>query len=68
MIHSALNRRNLTQPRFAMSESANVDHQETPPSQEEKEKSVDASELSPEEQMAAFEEALKNSDWGHQPC
>ena len=24
--------------------------------------------LSPEEQMAAFEEDLKESDWGHQPC
>lgn len=23
---------------------------------------------SPEEQMAAFEEDLKESDWGHQPC
>lgn len=23
---------------------------------------------SPEEQMAAFEDALKESDWGHQPC
>lgn len=25
-------------------------------------------ELSPEEQMAKFEEAMKNEDWGHQPC
>lgn len=24
--------------------------------------------LSAEEQMAAFEEDLKESDWGHQPC
>jgi hypothetical protein len=24
--------------------------------------------LSPEEQMARFEDALKESDWGHQPC
>jgi hypothetical protein len=24
--------------------------------------------LSPEEQMARFEEALKETDWGHQPC
>lgn len=24
--------------------------------------------LSEEEQMAAFEDALKESDWGHQPC
>jgi hypothetical protein len=22
----------------------------------------------PEEQMAQFEEALKEEDWGHQPC
>lgn len=24
--------------------------------------------LSPEEQLARYEEALKESDWGHQPC
>jgi len=24
--------------------------------------------LSPEEQLARFEEAMKNDDWGHQPC
>lgn len=24
--------------------------------------------LSPEEQMARYEESLKESDWGHQPC
>lgn len=24
--------------------------------------------LTPEEQMAAYEESLKESDWGHQPC
>lgn len=28
----------------------------------------EAKTLSKEEQMAQFEEALKNSDWGHQPC
>jgi len=27
-----------------------------------------AAELTPEEQMAAYEESLKESDWGHQPC
>lgn len=26
------------------------------------------SELTPEEQMAQFEDALKEEDWGHQPC
>lgn len=26
------------------------------------------SEVSVEEQMERFEEALKESDWGHQPC
>ena len=25
-------------------------------------------ELSPEEQMARFEDDLKETDWGHQPC
>ena len=24
--------------------------------------------LTPEEQMAAFEKAMKEADWGHQPC
>ena len=24
--------------------------------------------LTPEEQMALYEEALKDDDWGHQPC
>lgn len=32
------------------------------------EKMPDAAALSPEEQMARFEDALKESDWGHQPC
>lgn len=31
-------------------------------------KKVVPKKLSPEEQMAAFEEDLKESDWGHQPC
>ena len=25
-------------------------------------------ELTPEEQMALYEESLKDTDWGHQPC
>ncbi|HSH15774.1 MAG TPA: hypothetical protein VLD18_07060 [Verrucomicrobiae bacterium] len=29
---------------------------------------VDPSKLSPEEQMALYEENLKETDWGHQPC
>jgi hypothetical protein len=32
------------------------------------EKSEQKQELTPEEQMARFEEDLKESDWGHQPC
>ena len=27
-----------------------------------------AKELSKEEQMAQYEESLKETDWGHQPC
>ena len=30
--------------------------------------STEPRELSPEEQMALYEESLKESDWGHQPC
>lgn len=29
---------------------------------------VDPSKLTPEEQMALYEENLKETDWGHQPC
>ena len=28
----------------------------------------EAKELTPEEQMALYEESLKEDDWGHQPC
>ena len=28
----------------------------------------DPNALSPEEQMALYEEDLKENDWGHQPC
>ena len=28
----------------------------------------DPKELTPEEQMALYEEDLKETDWGHQPC
>jgi len=34
----------------------------------EGEKPLDPSPLTPEEQMALYEEDLKESDWGHQPC
>jgi hypothetical protein len=37
-------------------------NQPTPPNTEETKK------LTKEEQMAKFEEAMKNEDWGHQPC
>jgi hypothetical protein len=30
--------------------------------------STPANQLTPEEQMARFEQALKETDWGHQPC
>ncbi|MBL9214758.1 MAG: hypothetical protein JNG83_04705 [Opitutaceae bacterium] len=33
-----------------------------------REEAVDVSRLSPEEQMARFEQELKEKDWGHQPC
>ena len=31
-------------------------------------KPIPADELTEEEQMALYEEALKEDDWGHQPC
>ena len=36
-----------------------------PPKPEEK---PEEKELTPEEQMAAYEDDLKETDWGHQPC
>ena len=31
-------------------------------------KTIGANHLTPEEQMALFEQDLKENDWGHQPC
>lgn len=52
-----------------------MSEQEREPEDEQKSTKADpgaedpaTGELSPEEQMAAFEEALKDEDWGHQPC
>ena len=43
---------------------------ETPESTEPPEPPADKPkpELTEDEQMAAYEEDLKSSDWGHQPC
>ena len=38
------------------------------PEPKQTEKSVDPNKFSEEEQMALYEEDLKESDWGHQPC
>jgi len=38
------------------------------PDKESDAKTAEAKELTPEEQMALYEESLKESDWGHQPC
>ena len=54
-----------------MSESETSDQSEEIPAgetEEEEATSPDGKELSAEEQMAAYEEALKETDWGHQPC
>ena len=32
------------------------------------EPSAEKKKLTPEEQMALYEESLKETDWGHQPC
>ncbi len=43
----------------------------SPPQDKDHEESgdpVDPDELSAEEQLARYEESLKNDDWGHQPC
>jgi hypothetical protein len=37
----------------------------TPPPTEA---AVAVNKLTPEEQMALFEQELKETDWGHQPC
>ena len=38
------------------------------PGQTASEASAEAKPLTPEEQMALYEEKLKEDDWGHQPC
>lgn len=42
--------------------------QEEPKADRIGEKNSTETDPTPEEQMAAFEEALKEEDWGHQPC
>ena len=49
-----------------MSESEDSDTQFEKEDLESEE--VETKQLTPEEQMALYEEALKESDWGHQPC
>ena len=38
------------------------------PDENGQEEEASKEDLTPEEQMAKFEEAMKNEDWGHQPC
>ena len=40
---------------------------ETPPAAAPDE-ATPVKQLTPEEQMALFEQELKETDWGHQPC
>ena len=51
--------------------SAPTSSGETPPTTADSPQSTDAPAapvLTPEEQMALFEQELKETDWGHQPC
>ncbi len=52
----------------AMCEPASEDNLAENSSKDEESTSTEKSVLSPEEQMAQFEDALKEEDWGHQPC
>ena len=36
--------------------------------QDKQDPPANSQKLSPEEQMALYEKALKEDDWGHQPC
>ena len=47
---------------------ANSVHGKSSESQPTSNEKDDVKPLSKEEQMAKFEEAMKNEDWGHQPC
>ena len=44
------------------------DAKELPDAQAPREKSPSPTNLTPEEQMALYEQDLKENDWGHQPC
>ena len=50
-------------------ESENLSNDESVESEVEDSNTSEASQnLDKDEQMALYEEALKNDDWGHQPC
>ena len=42
--------------------------EESDPLTDKESLSQDSRDLTPEEQLARYEESLKNGDWGHQPC
>lgn len=44
----------------------NDDTQNSNPKSDSEKK--DPKDMTPEEQLAAYEEQLKEEDWGHQPC
>lgn len=52
-----------------MEQTSSTEIQRSENSQSTEDQSVKSKkELSREEQLAQFEEALKEEDWGHQPC
>jgi hypothetical protein len=58
---NALNPKNPPQNEPEQVEKASGDAEASAPATPKKE-------LTPEEQMALYEEDLKETDWGHQPC
>ena len=57
----------LTDPKSKSPKDLQPEHKQSEKAEGE-ENPVDPNELSEEEQMALYEEDLKDSDWGHQPC
>lgn len=45
-----------------------IDKDNSTETEKEEEEEPALEDLSPEEQLARYEESLKNDDWGHQPC
>ena len=62
------NTNNSSKPESKTPSDKAPDESTQSPSSPQDPNAPDSATLSKEEQLARFEEALKDEDWGHQPC